>query len=99
VTVKPSVPQVLPPPIRLKKSMAYWCGLLGSAGWLVGWPMLYAVVEPAVPKIAAAVWAFSPMAFAILLMLLADYSPTTRRLFELFYSALQMLAWCAPPGF
>ena len=50
--VMESLPRIAPKRTQ-KPPSAYWYGLLGSGGWLVGWPVLYAFVESKVPKNAA----------------------------------------------
>jgi hypothetical protein len=92
---------------KQKPPVAYWCGLLGSGGWSIGWPVLYAFVEPAVPTktgtfyllshAAATVWFFSLIAFVVFMGLLAEYSPTVRCLSEVVYWTLEILSCFMPP--
>jgi hypothetical protein len=92
---KPSVPQIESPRIAPKAPVCYWYGLLGSAGWSIGWPMFYAVTEPEVTRnatllwlthAAATIWFFSLIGFFVFLVLIADYSPTAS-------AACEFLGW------
>ena len=71
-------------PKRPKKLPAvYLYGLLASAGWSVGWPVLYAYFEAPLKNpnliwlthVAAVVWLFSLIGCFGTLAVLKDYSP------------------------
>jgi prepilin signal peptidase PulO-like enzyme (type II secretory pathway) len=103
---KPSVPRIEPPPIRSRTPAFYWYGFLGSAGWSIGVPALYAVIEPSIPiktgavywlsHAAAIVWIFSLMALVVFLGLLAEYSPPVKCLCDVLVWVIEILSYFMP---
>lgn len=83
---KPSVPQVTPPDGEKRAPAAYFYSLAAVVGWLVGWPVVYVILDSLTPTQNAAIhglevaggalWGLSTIVLLAILLALKEYSPT-----------------------